>query len=159
MTVLEAMREEVYPGYLAKAIEGYAQDNVAAGRWTVEGAHERSGQSCALLLPQGLETPNNHIFEIKTEEGGDTVGYLWIAIEKHPGGADAFVYNVEIIETFRRQGHATRAFRALEALGPSLGFSSIGLHVFGHNPAAQALYRGLGYEVTGINMAKRLRPA
>jgi hypothetical protein len=34
--------------------------------------------------------------------------------------------------------------------------SSIGLHVFGDNLGAHALYAKLGYGVTGINMLKRL---
>jgi len=31
------------------------------------------------------------------------------------------------------------------------------LHVFGHNPKAQALYAKLGYAVMGITMRKPLR--
>ena len=38
----------------------------------------------------------------------------------------------------------------------SLGLGSIALHVFGHNPGAQALYQSLGYGVTGFNMQKNL---
>jgi ribosomal protein S18 acetylase RimI-like enzyme len=32
----------------------------------------------------------------------------------------------------------------------------IDLHVFGHNPGAQALYAALGYRVTSVTMAKSL---
>jgi RimJ/RimL family protein N-acetyltransferase len=44
----------------------------------------------------------------------------------------------------------------LESIVGALGLGRIGLHVFRHNPGAQALYEKLGYEVTGTNMQKRL---
>lgn len=46
--------------------------------------------------------------------------------------------------------------RLLEDQVRQVGLRRIGLHVFGHNAAAQALYRKVGYEVTNINMAKNV---
>ena len=40
----------------------------------------------------------------------------------------------------------------------ALGVQRIGLHVFGHNTGAQALYARLGYGVTGLNLLKPLAP-
>jgi len=37
-----------------------------------------------------------------------------------------------------------------------LGAASVELHVFGHNPAARALYEKVGYETMSVVMAKRL---
>jgi ribosomal protein S18 acetylase RimI-like enzyme len=107
-------------------------------------------------LPQGLATPDNHLFEILATADGPTVGCLWFAVEDQHGVRGAYVYDVEIKPEFRRLGHARRAFQALDGIVASLGLSSIGLHVFGHNPGAQALYIQLGFAVTGINMLKRL---
>ena len=56
----------------------------------------------------------------------------------------------------RRQGHATKAFAALEQEVLALGLSGIGLHVFVHNSAAHALYVTLGYAATNITMFKVL---
>jgi ribosomal protein S18 acetylase RimI-like enzyme len=150
------MRAEVYDAYFQAAVAGYAEDNVASSRWPREGALERSRADLESSLPQGLATPDNYLFEIKVTETGSAVGVLWFAVEERHGIRSAFVYDIEIKPECRRQGHAARAFQALEPLVAALGLSTIGLHVFGHNPGAQALYAKLGYAVTGLNMAKHL---
>jgi len=154
VTVLVPMSAEVYGDYLQAAVAGYAKDNVDAGRWPEQGALARSRVDFANLLPRGLDTPDNYLFEIKASAPGPTLGYLWFAVIEKNGLFSAFVYDVEVKPEFRRQGHATAAFEALEPLVRKLGLSSIGLHVFAHNPGAQALYRKLGYEVTSVNMRK-----
>ena len=156
MTVIFSMRPAFYEHYLQTAIAGYAEDNVASGRWPREGALERSRLDFERSLPQGLATPDNHLFEIKTDVNGPTIGIIWFAVQEKHGSRSAFVYDVEIKPEWRRQGHAMRAFKALEPLVRALGLASIGLHVFGHNPGAQAMYAKLGYRVTGVNMAKNL---
>jgi ribosomal protein S18 acetylase RimI-like enzyme len=150
------MPPEAFGPYVQASIAGYAEDNVASGRWPCEGALERSRAEFESLLPLGLATPDNHIFEIRAVEGGPAVGAIWIAVQERGGLRTAFVFDVAIHAAWRRQGHAMRAFQALENLGRELGVASIGLHVFGHNPGAQALYAKLGYQVTGINMQKVL---
>jgi ribosomal protein S18 acetylase RimI-like enzyme len=156
MTVLAPMRPAVFGAYLDHATAGYAQDNVAAGRWPQEGALERARADFEASLPQGLATPDNYLFEIRAGDAGPTVGSLWFAVEQRHGARCAFVYDVEIGAAWRRQGHALRAFQALESLVAELGIATIGLHVFAHNADAQALYAKLGYGVTGLNMAKHL---
>ena len=107
-------------------------------------------------LPQGLQTPNNYLFEMKAVETGPTVGYIWFAVVEKDGLSSAFVYDVEVKPQYRRQGYATAAFEALEPKVRALGLSSIGLHVFARNAGAQALYAKLGYGVTSVNMLKHL---
>ena len=75
------------------------------------------------------------------------------------GVRSAYVYDLAVHAAHRRQGHARRAFKDLERRVRAVGIDRIGLHVFGQNPGAHALYAGLGYGVTGINMLKRLAPA
>ena len=156
MTQLRPMQAAAFAPYMQKSVAGYAEDNVTAGRWPREGALERSRAEFESLLPQGLETPDNHVFEIMATATGPVVGVIWFAVEAKHGLRSAYVYDVEIHQPFRRQGHALRAFQALESIVTALGLSAIGLHVFGHNPGAQALYAKLGYGVTGINIVKNL---
>lgn len=150
------MRAEAYASYLQAAVAGYAEDNISSGRWPRDGALQRSLGEFEGLLPQGLETPNQHLFEIRPAEDGPTVGFIWFAVEERHGIRGAYVYDLEVKPDFRRQGHAKRALLALEPIVGALGLPSIGLHVFGNNPGAQALYRQLGYAVTGLNMLKPL---
>jgi ribosomal protein S18 acetylase RimI-like enzyme len=148
------MSEEAFPDYRLRAIRGFAEDNIAAGRWPEEGALARSERDFEESLPEGLATPDNHLFEILADEGGPTVGYLWfVVVEKH-GLRSAFIDDLEVLPEYRRQGHAEAAFKAMEPIVRRLGLTRVDLHVFAHNEAAQALYRKLGYAVTGMNMRK-----
>ena len=150
------MQPEAFAAYLKAAVAGYAEDNVASGRWPAEGALDRSRADFDDSLPQGLATPDNFLFEIKGEREGLTVGYIWFAVVEKNGIRSAFVYDVEVRPEFRRRGHARAAFKAIEPLVRDLGLSGIGLHVFSHNPRAEALYSSLGYKITGTNMLKVL---
>ncbi len=155
---LHRMTELAYARFHEEAVAGYADSNVQAGRWPAEGALERSRREHERLLPQGLATPDQHLFTIHDDVEGVDVGVLWLAVNQHPTGRSGFIYDVEIAPEHRRKGHARAAFAALEAVARELGLSDIGLHVFAHNEPAQALYRSLGYETTGVNMRKRLAP-
>jgi ribosomal protein S18 acetylase RimI-like enzyme len=162
MTVLSPMRAEAFAQYFDVAIIGYADDNVLAGRWPADGALERSRADFQSSLPQGLKTPDNHLFEIKANQDGPIVGVVWLVVQERDGLRSAFVYDLEVRAEFRRQGHAMRTLQALEPIVAALGLRTIGLHVFGQNLGARALYARLGYGVIGINMIKRLdegRPA
>lgn len=156
MTVLVPMRAEFYPAYLEAAVAAYAEDKIAAGRWPRADALALSRAEFARLLPQGPVTPEHHLFEILDAAGSDHVGVLWIAVIVEHSIRLAFVYDLAIVPERRRLGHATRALAALEPVARGLGLSHIGLHVFGHNAGALALYRKAGYRVTDLNMVKRL---
>ena len=87
------------------------------------------------------------------------MGILWIAAQHRAGSRIAYVYDVVIRPEYRRYGHATRAFKALEGEVRNLGLSGIALHVFGHNVGAQSLYAKLGYRPTNINMYRPVEAA
>lgn len=151
------MSEAGYQRFRETSIREYAQANIDAGRWPPEAALERSRDAYDQLLPKGLKTPGQHLFTIHDDVQGADVGVMWLAVTEHPGGQrSGYVYDVAIAVGHRRQGHARAAFVALEALAREMGLAEIGLHVFWNNEAAQALYRSLGYEPTGINMHKKL---
>jgi ribosomal protein S18 acetylase RimI-like enzyme len=158
MTVLAPMPPAAFPDYVAACIRDYADDAVASGRWLPAGALERARHEFDGLLPHGLATADNHLMEIKASDDGPAVGTLWFTLEEYHGHRSAFVYGIEVQPVHRRQGHATRALAALESRLRDLGAESVGLHVFGHNQAAQSLYAKLGYAVVGVNMQKLLEP-
>jgi len=158
MTTLIPMSQAAFVEFERSAIEGYARQNVASGRWPRESALELARAEHRRLLPEGRATRNAYLFEIVDPESHSTVGTLWFAVLNATGTARGYVYNVEIAEEHRGKGHARRAFTALEPFCRSLGVTTIGLHVFAFNTPARKLYETLGYEVTSINMQKNLDP-
>ena len=161
-TSLVPMQAATFDVYREESIRSYAEENIAAGRWPAEGAIERSRRDYAELLPQGLATPDNFLYEIHSGSNVTAtspivrVGYLWLAIVEKNGVRGGYVYDLEIAPEHRRQGHAETAFRAMEVLAREMGLPSVGLHVFANNPGAQKLYLKLGYGITGLNMIKHL---
>ncbi len=81
---------------------------------------------------------------------------LWIAAKEQAGKRVAYIYDIQIRPECQRHGHATRALAAVEDEARKLGLCGIGLHVFGHNTGARALYEARGYRPTNINMFKEL---
>jgi ribosomal protein S18 acetylase RimI-like enzyme len=156
MSVLVPMSLPVYEQYLDDAIRAYADENVRSGRWPARGAVERARADFQDSLPQGLATADNYLFEIRQQGSDALVGFIWFAVVEKNGIRSAFVYDVEIKAEFRRQGHASLAFQALEEKVRELGLQSIGLHVFAHNTEARALYDKLGYRTASLNMLKKL---
>jgi ribosomal protein S18 acetylase RimI-like enzyme len=153
------MRVDTYPAYLEAAIKGYAEENVATGRWPQAGAVERSREDFESLLPQGLGTPDNFVCEIFEEDCGPVAGYAWYALERKHGACTAYIYDLEVKPEYRRRGIAYRALKILEQLATEAGAASIGLNVFANNAGAQALYQKLGYAPTNFNMRKPLEVA
>lgn len=156
--ILERMTPAELEAYLQPAIAEYAQDRITAGNWSPTGARERAARQFAELLPQGVATPDQHLFMIRDGVSRQTVGVIWLAVLAHFGQPTAFIYDLRIFDAFQRQGYGAQAMLAIEQEVRALGMDRIGLHVFGHNQAAQALYLKLGYTITNVNMAKQLEP-
>lgn len=152
---LVPMSEADYAAYVAGAIPNYAAEKVASGQWTEAESLALSKKSLDELLPQGRQTPDNHLFTVLDDQSVP-VGMLWVAAQARAGERVAYVYDVSVKPEHRRKGHAASAFIALEGKVRELGLAGIALHVFGHNAAAQALYAKLGYAPTNINMYKPL---
>ena len=155
MTVLRSMSKLEYEAWLEESIPAYAEDKVASGQWTKEASLERSRKENDELLPQGIKTPDNYFYTI-VDEKLNPVGMLWFAVKTKFNSRIAYVFDVSISQHRQREGHAFRAFTALEAEGQKLGLSGIALHVFGHNAGARALYAKLGFHPTNISLFKAL---
>lgn len=157
MSVLRPMTETEYAAWLEAAIPAYASDKVDSGQWSEEDSLERSQMEFAELLPQGLATPDNFLFTI-TDLQATAVGVLWFAVRTRFDARVANVFDITVWPERRREGHAFRAFVALEDQVRALGLSGIALHVFGHNKGAQALYAKLGFQPTNISLFKPVAP-
>ena len=153
---LVPMTAEQFRAFLEADIPRYAAENVAAGYWPEEGALQRAQESFDRFLPQGVDTPDHHLFVIRAVEAAMDVGMAWIGSQ--PGGVEGagFVYNIYIEEPFRRKGYARQTMLQIEQEAKRLGWTILGLHVFGHNAPARELYASLGYEVRSMNMTKAI---
>ena len=157
MIILTPMRTEAFESFAEEAIAGYADDNVQSGRWPSELALERARTEFHRLLHRGLQTPDHFVFEIENDSTGEPVGVLWFAIIENGDVRSGYVYNIRIKPEFRGRGHAKAALDLIEKFAVSHGLASLALHVFSFNTGAQALYRSIGYGISGMNMFKPLR--
>ncbi len=144
-----------YQPYLDVSVRNYADEKVRAGNWQPEEALERSAKEFQQLLPDGVATKDNYLYNIEDEALGK-VGMIWLARLMLGTQPVMFIYDFVIDEPHRRKGYGEQAMLAAEVQAKALGYDTIALHVFGHNHAARALYEKLGYEITNINMAKKL---
>ena len=159
------MTPERFASYQATSVADFAQEKVQAGQWSAAESLALSQQAFADLLPQGLATPDQHLFDLLCGDGPDApvVGLLWWGVQMRAGQRCAFVFDVIVEPGHEGQGHATRAFGRMEDEVRRQGLAGIGLHVFGHNPRARALYERLGFQTSSVQMFKPLvagpRPA
>ena len=158
MVILRPMTDGEFADYRAHAVRNYAEEKVRAGNWGPDEACRLAEETLDMLLPEGVATPEHHLFTIECADG-TSIGWLWLA-ERVEANADrhAFVYEIIIFDDFRRQGYGRAAMQAAEAKARELGLATIKLHVFGHNTAARALYADLGYAETNVMMEKKLEP-
>jgi ribosomal protein S18 acetylase RimI-like enzyme len=150
---LVPMTEAEYEAWLDGAVAEYAAEHVRSGNWSADESIARSAEQFQALLPNGVESSDQHIWTVR-DRAGDRVGILWVATGRRPG--HAFIYDIEMAEDRRGEGFGTAALLALEEWARERGVDTIGLHVFGHNTGAWQLYRRLGYVETNVNMEKRL---
>ena len=153
------MRPDELDPYIEATREEFGREQVRAGNWREEDAPELAEQTFRGILPEGLESPGQHLLTIEEEEGGESAGILWFEERKLTGRAIAWIYDIRIHEAHRRRGYGGLALEALEERARALGLSTIALHVFGHNTGARALYEKAGYDITQMMMARTLEPS
>ncbi|WP_432454199.1 MULTISPECIES: GNAT family N-acetyltransferase [unclassified Agarivorans] len=155
---LKPMNDESFSKYQNIMIPAYANENVQSGRWDKSGALERSKNECFNLLPEGLKSKNNYLFDVIENTSGDHAGYIWVKVEDQASSKSAFIYDVGIYENYRRKGYAKSALHLIEKVVAEQGVTSIGLHVFNQNTGAQYLYNSIGYQMVSHNMRKIIKP-
>ena len=158
MTILVPMSRESFERFRCESIANYARNNVRALRWSDKIASGRSEFEFDKLLPDGLTTPHHYLYEIKDDLDSTTAGYLWFMYKPSPYERTAYLFNIRVLPEFRGFGHASQAMKIFEEAALKMGAVTVGLHIFEFNTTGQALYRSLGYGITGFQMIKRLQP-
>ena len=119
--------------YRERLVTGYAQDIFGIGAFAdLAAALDASEQSTRELLPDGPDTPGQHLWS--AYDGDTAVGILWIALD----GPKAYIYDIEVHADQRRRGYGREILDAGALAARDLGAEVLGLNVFGHNDAARA---------------------
>ena len=148
------MTQPEYEAFVERAIPEFAADNVRAGYWSASEALEKSREGYEKLLPQGLETENHYLYTLYDADGA--VGMIWIRADLHSPVKNGFIVELYVDEKFRGKGYGKQAMSLIEEKARELGLESLGLHVFAVNKVARNLYESIGYEVSSLNMMKKL---
>lgn len=156
MITLRPMSREEYKAYLVHNVAEYAAEKVKAGNWPEEGSLELAQKEFDGYLPQGLETPGQHLCTICDAETGAAVGMIWYGCTPDNKKSLWFIYDFMMDENMRGHGYGSAALAELEALAKQEGIFTIRLHVFGHNTNALRLYEKAGYVVTNIQMMRQV---
>jgi len=156
MPLLVPMSKPFFSSYIEELIVQYAKENVDSGRWQKAGSLTRSRRDTERLLPRGIETENNHFFELKVADVNESVGSIWLSLENSATTGTVFIYDLEIKPEYRRMGYAKRALKEIEEFAATHNIVNVGLHVFSNNEAAQALYTEMGFKTVSLNMVKKI---
>jgi len=157
MVNLVPMTDLDYQAWLEGAVREYADDKVKSGNWSEAGALERSAAEFKNYLPNGPATQNAYMYSVQDEVLGVKVGMIWFTVFTDKLEPYAFILDLRIFDEYQRKGYGSQAMLAVEAKVREIGLDTISLHVFGHNQAARALYEKIGYEITNVNMTKKLK--
>ena len=147
---LKPLTQTEFKVYLEKAIKNYGNEIFTSGMMNKEQAQKEGQAAFNRLLPDGLNTRDNYL--CNAFDQNTLVGFIWY----HIRGENAFIYDFYIEESKRRKGYGKKVILACEEIVKEQGVKSIGLHVFGHNKPARALYESLDYEAVSIQMRKEL---
>ena len=141
--VVSPMTAERFRRFAEHSEASYAEDLVAAGRYTPDEAVIESRRQMRLELPEGIDTPGQELFTASVD--GAEVGVLWLGLRRRDGRPHAFILDIEVAQDQRRRGYGRELMHAAEREARRMGAESIGLHVFGFNTGAIDLYESLGY--------------
>jgi ribosomal protein S18 acetylase RimI-like enzyme len=148
------MTREEYDAYRVLAEDEYAESIARSGLMPEAEARRKSTEDFARILPDGFDS-EGHLFWT-AYDGDRDVGMLWLKLEDSSEGTTAFGYDFAVKPELRRSGYGRAIMAAAEDECRRRGVVSVGLNVFGDNLGAQALYEQMGFEVTAIQMRKRL---
>jgi ribosomal protein S18 acetylase RimI-like enzyme len=151
---LVPMSSKNFKEWRPRAEAEYAQAQMKAFGYSIDEALEISKSSFERLLPLGVETKENFLYEIV--EDAQVAGYLWVALKPQKKCLKAFIYDIRIQDSYQGRGVGRKAMLCLENEMKRFNVECIGLHVFSYNERAIHLYKALGYVTTDLVMEKSI---
>jgi ribosomal protein S18 acetylase RimI-like enzyme len=151
---LRPMTAAEFGVWRARTIPEYAAAHMRAGVWRAGEARSRAAKLIDNLLPAGTETPGALLLSAGTSDGC-SVGMVWLVLDRPRPGA-VWIHNIEVFPDYRGKGYGRELLKAAEQHSLEHGAKEIGLNVFGGNTVARSLYESSGYEISSLQMRKRL---
>lgn len=143
--VLQPMSEAEYAAFYQTSLEHHVEELIRKENMPPEEAEAETKAELAEMLPEGLSTPDNCLFQVLAEDTG--VGYLWFLTELTEGVKQLFLCDFTIDPPFRGKGYARAALAEMEKLALELECKECVLFVENENKAAESLYFQCGYQV------------
>jgi ribosomal protein S18 acetylase RimI-like enzyme len=150
------MTEDEFTNVREYMITALAEDNIEGDVWRADNALQKSREALQSMLPDGLGTENTFLFTLKEPSLSEVVGFIYLMIEGVDSIPFVHISYLEIYGPYQRKGYGAQTLQAVEAKAREMGIANVGLHVFGYNTGARALYEKLGYQVGGLYMRKKL---
>lgn len=151
---LSPMSSDQFRSYRVVAERSYADNIAKSGMLPEREALQKAAADFDQLLPDGVDTVDHDFWT--AFDADDEVGMLWLAFSEKSDGLHAFGYDFLVSSERRRRGYGRAIMAAAEQVCRERGVVEVGLSVFGFNTGAQALYEQMGFEVTILQMRKRI---
>lgn len=151
---LAPMSADQFRAYRDVAEQTYADNIVKSGMMPKPEALQKATEDFDSLLPDGVDTTDQHFWTAL--DADEEVGMLWLAFTEKSDGLHAFGYDFLVTTELRRRGYGRAIMAAAEEVCRERGIVEVGLSVFGFNSGAHALYEQMGFEVTTLQMRKRI---
>ncbi|WP_309069698.1 GNAT family N-acetyltransferase [Microbacterium sp.] len=153
---LSRMDAQQYDAFAERLIAEFADDLEREGLHSAESARAESERQTAEALPNGIDTEDELLFVAEAGGSDDPVGVVWLSVQRRSTGPHVFVLELRVEAAHRRRGYGRAIMCAVEEEARRIGADSVGLHVFGFNDAASALYDELGYRRAEVLSVKDL---
>ena len=148
------MSADQFRSYRNAAERLYADNIARSGMLPEREALQKAAADFEQQLPDGVDTVDHHLWT--AFDADEEVGMLWLAFSEKSDGLHAFGYDFLVTSELRRRGYGRAIMTAAEQVCRERGVVEVGLSVFGFNSGAQALYEQMGFEVTILQMRKRI---
>jgi GNAT superfamily N-acetyltransferase len=155
MLRFQPMSDEDFAAFLRKSIPEYAYDQMRSGNWTAQEAAGRARAEFQQMLPNGPQTPNQHL-SVLLDEPGHKLGMLWYFVNTQRERPTAFLIDFFLFPEARHKGYEAEAFALFEQEARSLGVRRVELQVFTHKNDEVELYLQHGYSQTSVFLARDL---
>lgn len=152
--LLRPMTQEEYVVWREESVREYAAEIATSRDLDPASAAAQSAGEFAQLLPDGLASPDMHLWTALVDD--ESVGIGWFELRERASGVSAWIYDIRVDSARRGQGLGRDLLDALHDAARDLGATSMTLNVFGDNPTAIRLYETSGYTVTAQQMRREL---